>query len=185
MLDVVLVLIQIGIILLAADFLGGVVHWALDTFGSENTPIWGVLVKPFEAHHRDPTAIGKGLATQVNLRAVFATLVLAVVAWSLDWLSWQSVIFLLALGSINHLHRLLHVPSASVPRLVRWGQRLGILQTAGQHWRHHLAHNTQAYCALTPWLNPLLDRSEFWRRRERFLRSILGPPRHEGLENAE
>ena len=43
---------------LMADFLSGFVHWAGDTIGDQNTPIFGPnFVTPFRYHHVDPKDI--------------------------------------------------------------------------------------------------------------------------------
>ncbi|XP_076812053.1 uncharacterized protein LOC143459001 isoform X2 [Clavelina lepadiformis] len=43
--------------LLIADFESGFVHWFMDTYGSENTPILGETILAFRQHHRYPIAI--------------------------------------------------------------------------------------------------------------------------------
>ena len=39
---------------LLADLFSGLVHWALDSFGSVRTPIFGpAFIRPFREHHAD------------------------------------------------------------------------------------------------------------------------------------
>jgi len=45
---------------LAADLLSGMVHWALDSFGSVRTPLVGpALIRPFREHHADAARRGR------------------------------------------------------------------------------------------------------------------------------
>jgi ubiquitin-conjugating enzyme E2 variant len=40
---------------LLADLFSGLVHWALDSFGSVRTPVLGpAFIRPFREHHADP-----------------------------------------------------------------------------------------------------------------------------------
>jgi hypothetical protein len=52
--------IAAGLVLgvLSADLLTGVIHWACDTWGDEETPLLGPgLIYSFREHHRDPLAM--------------------------------------------------------------------------------------------------------------------------------
>ena len=59
--------------------------------------------------------------------------------------------------------------TSSPPRPVGWLQRAGILQSAKYHAVHHKAPYGKRYCTTTPLLNPVLDRTGFWRALERIL----------------
>lgn len=178
-------LLELAIGLCAADFASGLVHWAEDTFGTESTPIVGRwIVAPNVLHHRDPAAfVGRSwLASNWDLAAASAILLGIASAWG--WFGPGLVIFALAGANANQLHKWAHAP-AQAPWLVRALWRIGILQTPRQHMRHHVREKNEAYCVVTPFLNPVLDRARFWRALERCTVPIFGAPRREDLARRE
>jgi ubiquitin-conjugating enzyme E2 variant len=174
-------LLELAIGLFAADFVSGLVHWAEDTFGTESTPVVGRwIVVPNVLHHRDPAAfVGKSwLASNWDLAA--ASLVLLGIATACGWFGPGIVIFALASANANQLHKWAHAP-AQAPRLVRALWRTRLLQSPRDHARHHVGEKNEAYCVVTPFLNPLLDRLRFWRAIERLTVPFFGAPRRQDL----
>ncbi len=168
--------------LLAADFVSGLVHWAEDTFGTETTPIVGRwIVAPNVLHHRDAGAfVGKSwFASSWDLALASALIVAA--AWAAGWLSPYVVLFALAGANANEIHKWNHA-GGRAPLVARLLWRARLLQTPAQHAAHHGGAKNTAYCVVTPYLNPLLDRLRFWRALERLLVPRLGAPRRADLD---
>ncbi|MBI1171770.1 hypothetical protein GC209_10225 [bacterium] len=176
------VALQLFLLITAADLLGGLFHWAEDTLGSEDTPIWGpVFVRPSSRHHDQPTYIlNVPWQRGAGLIAVTVAVVLAG-AWLIGLFSWQLVVFALFSGMNDLAHRLEHTPTRDLPNVVRILRRLRLLQDSRHHWQHHKAPHTSHYCVLTPWVNPVLDSLGFWRGLERLVVPILGAPRRPDL----
>jgi ubiquitin-conjugating enzyme E2 variant len=160
--------------LLLVDFVSGLVHWAEDTFGTESTPLVGRwIVAPNVLHHRDAEAF-------VDRHWLASSWDLGLLGVILGWLGPAVFVFALAGGSANQIHKWNHAPSRA-PRAVRVLWRVGLLQRPAHHNRHHGGEKNTAYCVITPFVNPLLDRAGFWRRLERAIVPFTGAPRREDL----
>ncbi len=173
--------LQILALILLADFIGGLFHWAEDSYGTEHTPFWGpVFVRPNLVHHERPAEMMKIHWLRNNAINVSAGVAVVALFWVVGALSWQVVMFAVAVSCNQQAHRFAHTPTSRLPRVVAWLQRWHILQDARHHWRHHTAPHDGHYCVLTTVLNPVLDRTGFWRGLEWGLRPALGRPRGRG-----
>jgi len=167
---------------LVADALTGLVHWACDTWGDERTPWLGpTLIHAFREHHAAPLEMLDSDWTSTNrepgLAAAVALLLLSLPACqrALEGHVLASAFlcsFVFYGAAANQLHLWAHDPDA--PRLVRWAQRRGLVLSPERHARHHRAPHTSAYCISTGWLDPLLDRTGFWRWLERLVSRLTG-----------
>jgi len=165
---------------LACDLAAGVVHWACDTFFRETTPILGpALIAPFREHHRDPLAMTCRSFLDVNSSNFFGVLpLLAYAAWRDVTLAGNApalfghaclLAFAAAAVLTNQFHKWAHAPA--VPALVRRLQRAHLVLPPRAHARHHRASHGSAFCVTGGWLNPLLDRLDFFGRLERAIRA--------------
>ncbi len=149
-----------GVVL--ADLFSGVVHWAFDRYGGEDTPIIGAsFVRPFRLHHTDPGDIlrhgfletngNTSLAVVVPLSLLFALPVsrpaglFAVVA-----LATASLLAVLT----NQLHKWAH--DDDPPALVALLQRCHVILPRDHHALHHAHPHETHYCITTGWLNATL-----------------------------
>ena len=133
-----------------ADLLSGLVHWALDRFGSERTPLVGaVLIRPFREHHDDPLAMTRHDFVETNGASALGASALL--------LFHHEVLFFAALGLLaaNQCHKWAH--ARRVPRLVRAAQRLRLILAPEAHRRHHAAPHDRHFCTASGWLNRPLD----------------------------
>ena len=162
---------------LAADFVGGCVHWLADTFFAEDTPLIGkVLIEPFREHHRDPLAMTRRSFLRVGNSNVVATSVMLVVVWywrrgSAPGVFTDAWITTLAgaLWLTNQFHKWAHV--SRVPPAVAWLQATGLILTPARHARHHTGSHTRGFCVTNGWLNPVLDRVGVFTAAERLIRA--------------
>jgi hypothetical protein len=173
-----LIALAIPIGILGGDFISGVVHWAADTYCSEDTPIVGPsLVKPFRRHHLYPRDIcTHNLVETVGNVCILAVPVLALCLY-LMWLLPESsllafTVFCFALMSAatvatNQFHKWAHSENPSA--FARLLQRLRLVLEPSHHELHHTAPFETHYCITNGWLNPILNKIKFFRRLERAL----------------
>ncbi len=168
--------------LLWADVVTGVVHWACDSWGDEQTPWLGsALIRAFREHHREPREILEHDWIEVNGEVAAAALValgLLSVAPIHRFVAAAPLLYALMLGLIigvgcaNQLHQWAH--AIHPPAIVRALQVLGLVLTPQRHDRHHRASHARAYCISTGWSNTALDALGFWRGLEAIVSRLTG-----------
>lgn len=176
-----LTIVAIPLSLVLGDLVSGLVHWTADTYFSEDTPIIGQsLVKPFRLHHLYPRDIcTHDLVTTVGNVCIIAVPVLAVgisLLWFWEDSSWLAFFILsLALMSLatvltNQFHKWAHQEAPS--RFVRFLQRTRVVLRPSHHQVHHTRPFNMHYCITNGWLNPLLNKINFFRGLEAGLRFV-------------
>lgn len=169
-----LVAVAFPLSLIGGDFISGIVHWAADTYCSEDTPIVGAsLVKPFRMHHVYPRDIcTHNLVATVGNVCILAAPVLSL-SLILLWMSGHGLLAFAALCTAlmaaatvatNQFHKWAHQEAPSV--FARWLQRKRLVLEPAHHKLHHTAPFEMHYCITTGWLNPLLNKIKFFRRLE-------------------
>jgi hypothetical protein len=166
---------------LSGDLVSGFVHWAADTYGTENTPVVGrSLIKPFRLHHLYPRDICvHNLVTTVGNTCILAVPVLGFclyLLWVSDhgllaFISLCTTLMVLATVATNLFHKWAHQESTS--KGIRLLQRMRLVLDPEHHELHHTRPFDQHYCITNGWLNPLLNKIGFFRRLEALLR-VLG-----------
>ncbi len=170
-----LALVAVPVSLVWGDFVSGLVHWAADTYCSEDTPIVGPgFVKPFRMHHIYPRDITThhfaATVGNVCVMAVPILLLCLYVMWGWDVSSWLSFLILcvslmsLATAATNKFHKWAH--QEHPPAYARPLQRLRLVLEPAHHELHHTEPFETHYCITNGWLNPLLNKIKFFRRME-------------------
>lgn len=170
-----LIMLAVPVSLLGGDLISGVVHWAADTYCSEDTPIVGPgFVKPFRLHHIYPRDITTHhLAATVGNVCVMAVPVLLLclyLIWSDEVSVWIAfAVFCISLMALvtaatNQFHKWAH--QENPPAYARFLQRLRLVLEPSHHELHHTEPFESHYCITNGWLNPLLNKIQFFRRLE-------------------
>jgi ubiquitin-conjugating enzyme E2 variant len=167
---------------LGADLTTALVHWACDTWGSEETPWLGAgLIKGFRDHHVDPQRMVRHDWIEVSgapaLAAAAGFVLLSPLAWQLasaGQVFWYAAVWSLicVAAAANQTHKWAHV--GRPPALVRGLQRFGAILSPRSHAQHHRGPHTSRYCISTGWLNGTLDTIRFWRGLERCVEVVTG-----------
>lgn len=152
--------------LLVADFVTGLLHWAEDTWlAPGRSPFldrW--VVNDNIGHHRAPGAIRAGHYWQTNRVCIIMAVVAALLCAAFAVHAWEPYAVIALLSQSNQIHLWGH--TSRPPRAVAMLQRLGLLQSARHHAKHHKSPYAVRFCTMTELLNPILDAVGFWRSLE-------------------
>ena len=173
-----LVALGIPLGLVCGDFVTGVIHWIGDTYFSESTPVIGPgFVRPFRQHHVYPRDIcTHNVVTTLGNSCIIAVPALSFCVYLLlsgpvsGWTAF-AVLFvtILAIATVatNQFHKWAHEPEPS--GIARWLQRKRLVLEPAHHEVHHTTPHDSHYCITNGWLNPLLNKINFFRRLESVL----------------
>lgn len=173
-------LLQITGCVALADFLVGFVHWWEDAYAKAEWPVLGKLIaEPNLLHHRDPRAMTRqSWWKNVDLTVYLGAAILAV-AGCLHHLSWPLACVVTLAAVTNLIHRWAHQTEAENGPVVTWLQRHGVIQSRMQHATHHRWPRESHYCALTNYVNPVLERIRFWQGLEWIVETTTGIQRRQ------
>ena len=158
---------QIFILWILADFITGVVHWWEDTYGNPNWPIIGkYVVKPNLIHHKQPAKLLEGSYWSRINTSFFAALIIGVIFWLCNLLSWKVTLCLLFCVQANEIHAMSHRPDRKNSKITLFMQKIGIFQSKKMHRWHHKAPYETNFCIMSNFVNPILNKIEFWRKIE-------------------
>lgn len=156
---------------LLADFFSGFFHWVEDRFGMPTTPILGPwIIAANRDHHERPTAfVDLGSFRARNQFMIVVSLIVGTALFACFGLHAWLVALMLGGAFVNEVHAWAHRPSLA-PAWAKPLQESGFFQSPKHHAAHHRPPQDRAFCILTGWLNPLLDALGFWRCLERVAR---------------
>ena len=126
-----------------------------------------------ELHHRKPREFLKKNWWQSSWDLVLASALTLGIAWWFGALTWPVVLFAVLVANANQMHKWTHQSRRENNAVIRFLQKIRVLQTPRHHAKHHTGDKNTHYCVLTNVLNPVLERVSFWRRMERFMATIF------------
>ncbi|MGE0489341.1 MAG: fatty acid desaturase CarF family protein [Vulcanimicrobiota bacterium] len=160
--------------LMAADFTSGVFHWAIDNYPNENTPLVGGIAKEFQNHHDTPSM--DHVSVWENVAPAATAMVGPMAALAIftphPMLAAAGLAFTGGAVLAQASHRWSHM--SNPPTTARVLQKLGISQTSANHAKHHTDPFDEYYCIVNGKFNPLLTRTNFWRKMEKGVHKITG-----------
>jgi len=158
-----------------ADFIMGVYHWIKDTYFSPFTPIIGKrLIWGSRLHHVRPRYVIEFSDWDLFKESAKWTLI-----WMLPLIYFTKLsLFMLSLFlfiSLNDvIHKYAHMFDNERPKWATILQRLYIWQSHEEHHLHHVTPHDINYCPITPYVNIILEKINFWRRMENLVEKYLG-----------
>lgn len=175
MTKLLIVLLSVLLVVVVADFMAGVVHWAEDAYVREDTPLIGSFVgKANVIHHHLPRYMTRNTWWQSSWDLMLLSAVVVFVAWRLNLLTWHVWLFAAISANANEVHKWSHRTRKENGRLITFLQNIRLLQTSQHHAVHHTNPKNVRYCPITNLVNPVLDTIRFWDGMEWLLARTIG-----------
>lgn len=166
---------KIILVIALADFIAGGIHWAEDAYFTEKTPVIGELfIRPNIVHHHHPRFFTHLTWWQSSWDLALVGGALLLVAWPLGLLGWPLGLFVALSVNANEIHKWSHRTRRENGRLISALQDWHILQTPRHHGIHHSDPKNTFYCPITNFVNPVLERVDFWGRAEAVIEFCTG-----------
>lgn len=158
-----------------ADFLVGMFHWLKDTYFTPHTPIIGrSIIWPSRLHHIKPSYVTE--FSDIDLAKSSGL-------WTLLWMgplfyfcgfSVFNVVLFIFITVNDVIHKYAHVlESKRIPAII-FLHNAQIIQGHDEHHQHHMLPYINNYCPITPYLNIILEKIDFWRRLEDIIEKKTG-----------
>lgn len=158
-----------------ADLIMGIYHWLKDTYWTPHTPIIGKrFIWGSRLHHIRPKYI-----TKYNDIELLQESALWTILWMGPWMyiggiSVFKIVLYIIISFNDVIHKHAHLKNNERPKWSTLMQDIGIFQSYEQHHLHHYMPYEINYCPITPYLNNILEKINFWRHLEKIIEKLLG-----------
>jgi plasmanylethanolamine desaturase len=172
---VTLILVKATLVILLLDFVSGIVHWAMDSYGQPDTPVMGrIYIGPNIRHHRFPREFMARTYLQSSWDLLLVGILILAGASALGRVTWEIWLFVVMGSNAILFHKWMHRTRRENGPFISLLHDLRLIQTPRHHARHHSGKKDTNYCVITVALNPLLDAIGFWRMLERVFFTAFG-----------
>ena len=163
MLTVILTLLRAVRTVFTAEFAAGAVHWFEDAYVREDTPVLGrFMARANIVHHHYPRHMTRHNWWQSSWDLCLLSALIVLAAWACGALTWEVWLFAILAANANEIHKWAHRTKAENGPVITFLQKMGVLQTAQHHARHHTDPKNSHYCTITNFANTVLDGIRFW-----------------------
>lgn len=164
---------------LAADLGSGFFHHAVDNYAKPESKVFGKMATEFMVHHYFAHSMEQhevSYYVDPTMKFMAPALAAAAVGVGTGLIpATAGTAFATAVGGglfAQVSHSWTHSPNP--PKPAKFLQKVGIAQDNVDHREHHRAPWTGNYCIVNGALNPLLDKTNFWRKWERGVYAVTG-----------
>lgn len=160
---------------LLADFIVGIYHWIKDSYFTPFTPIIGkTFIWYSRLHHIRPKYVTEFTDWQLfSSSAIWTFLWMGPLFLLIGPTLFLTILFLMI--SLNDvIHKYAHLHDHERPALITWMQQIYLIQSQDEHHLHHISPHDVNYCPITPYVNVVLERLDFWRKIENLVEKFTG-----------
>jgi ubiquitin-conjugating enzyme E2 variant len=160
---------------LMSDFAVGIYHWVKDTYFKFDTPFLGpAFITPSRTHHVRPRHVLEFSDWELFWNSVKWMIPTYIPFFYYLGINTFTISFFIIVALNDVIHKYAHMIDKERPWFPTLLQKLYITQTYGEHHYHHTAPHDCNYCPITPWVNYVLEKHNFWRRFEDLIERHTG-----------
>lgn len=168
-------LIKIISAYLMADFLTGIYHWIKDTYFGPFTPFIGKkLIWSSRLHHIRPRYVIEFSDWELFSSSAKWTLLWMGPFFYFTGITIFMVTLLITISLNDVIHKYAHMFDIERPIWATIMQKIYIFQSHDEHHLHHISPHEINYCPITPYVNIILEKIDFWKKIEFFIEKYLG-----------
>lgn len=160
--------------LLLADFVTGAFHWFEDRYGNPKWPIIGGVIRANQEHHHTPRSFLAGTFISRNLTVFILAAIFMAAFWAVGWLNLFTGSAVVFGAFANEIHRFAHRSPSENGKVITAVQKTGLLQSFQHHAQHHRKGKDTHYCVMTNFLNPVLEKVQFYQTIEKLIFELTG-----------
>ncbi|AQN68567.1 putative ubiquitin-conjugating enzyme E2 [Saudi moumouvirus] len=160
---------------LFGDFIMGIYHWVKDTYFSPFTPIIGsTFIWGSRLHHVRPRHVLESNDLDLFWDSGKWTLIWMLPVFYIIGINPFTLSLFLTISINDIVHKYAHAYDNERPQWATFLQNINIFQSHDEHHLHHIAPHEINYCPITPFVNPILEKINFWRKLEQYIENHLG-----------
>mmetsp|Transcript_38457 Transcript_38457/g.53561 ORF Transcript_38457/g.53561 Transcript_38457/m.53561 type:complete len:261 (+) Transcript_38457:240-1022(+) len=167
------------IAMVISDVITGLMHWGFDTWGTIETPVFGAFIRSFREHHLDAAEMCNHDFVETNADSALGSVpvlfyfVFVAPTSTIGWgfysiLIWTSLLTTLT----NEFHKWSHLRKRNA--IVAFLQDWHIILPPRHHHVHHTSPHDEYYCITNGWMNPVLEKVNFWKNLETAITKLTG-----------
>lgn len=156
-----------------ADFASGVIHWFFDTYFYETTPVLGPIVYDHRQHHVSPNDVIEMEASMVSpINFLVIGIFTSICFFMGSNLFWPAFFTFANLSPMFHRWAHVRARKEKLNPVILLLQDFRIILPAEDHNKHHKLPRRSNYCIMSGLMNPVLDRTYFWKGIEKALSKV-------------
>lgn len=160
---------------LIGDFIMGVYHWIKDTYFTPFTPIIGrLMIWNSRLHHIRPRYVIEFSDWDLFKSSAKWTLLWMVPLCYLVGINLFILSLFLTISLNDVIHKYAHMLDNERPTWATILQKIYITQSHDEHHLHHISPHEIHYCPITPYMNVILEKIDFWKKMENLIWKIFG-----------
>lgn len=160
---------------LMADLIMGIYHWIKDTYFNPYTPVIGkTFIWGSRLHHIRPRYVIEFSDWNLFQNSAKWTLLWMGPLFYFTGLTVFTISLFLMISLNDVIHKYSHMFDHERPNWATFFQKIYFFQSHDEHHLHHIVPHEINYCPITPYVNVVLEKINFWKKMENLIYKCTG-----------